>query len=149
MKNAQFEYGGTVEAMSLETQKMRDEINIRLEQLKESLTDPEMDERKTGLIRGEIVGLQSVLLILDRDVPDEVSGAEGSVAMSTDDDEEPAVQTDDTEPIAEETDQEQFEDPEGDASQNSIDDEESSADTPTPAPETDDTPEGGRACRAL
>ncbi len=129
--------------MSLETQKIRDEINIRLEQLKESLTDPEMDERKTGLIRGEIVGLQSVLLILDWDVPDEVSGAEESVAMPTDDDEEPEVQTDDTEPIAEETDQEQLEDPEGDASQNSIDDEEGSADTPTPAPETDDTPEEG------
>ena len=120
--------------MSLETQEIRDEINIRLEQLKESLADPKMDERETTITRGEILGLQSVLLILDRDVSHEVPGPEEGVAMPP---------TDDTEPIAEETDEEQAGDPEVDDSRNSIDDEESSDDTPTPSPETDDTAEEG------
>ncbi len=61
--------------------------------------------------------------------------------MPPTDDEKPEVQTDDTELIAEETDEEQVGDPAVDASRNSIDDEESSDDTPTPSPESDDAPE--------
>ncbi len=78
---------------------------------------------------------------LDRDVPHAVSGAEETVAIPTTAEEESKVQTDDTEPIAEETDREQVGDLEVDASGNSIDDEESSDDTATPFPETDDATE--------
>ena len=78
---------------------------------------------------------------LDRDVSHAVSGAEETVAIPTTAEEESKVQTDDTEPIAEETDREQVGDLEVDASGNSIDDEESSDDTATPFPETDDATE--------
>ena len=61
--------------------------------------------------------------------------------MPPTDDEKPEVQTDDTELIAEETDEEQTGDPAVDASRNSIDDEESSDDTPTPSPESAAAPE--------
>ena len=55
--------------MSLQEDRIRDKILIRIEQLKTALVNAEMDERKTTLARGEIVGLNKAVRIIDEEVP--------------------------------------------------------------------------------
>ena len=57
--------------MSLQTVRIKDKILIRIEQLKTSLVNPEMDEHKTTLARGEIAGLAKAVRIIDEMAPGE------------------------------------------------------------------------------